>query len=471
MSDPSAQPPDPARRRFFRQFAGDVMSSVGSVIGAAQSLQQTSAEAARELLGAADPEGMVPGGAGAAGASGSAAAAGGYRAPFRWDGDVCRVVDQRRLPDALAELEVRGTADAVTAIADGALVGAPVQAQVGAVTLALVAARAAGSRPYARRATIRGAARALASARPGAAPMRAVTDRMLALLAALGPEATGESVARAFHEEAEAIIAEAWDDHGAMVGHLLEWLPGTADEPLPVLLSGSTGTMAGGQFGTAQSAVQAAHHAGRPVSALVTEARPGLEGARVAAWELQQAGVPYAVVTDAAAPGLLAAGEAALVLATADRVAANGDVIARAGTYPLALAAAAAGVPLVVCAPSSTLDPGLPDGAAATLEEGRPGAVLRAGGIRVAPSGSRVRNPVQDRTPAALVSAIVTAAGVLRAPFEPGLAAARAAADARRASSPGFAALLAQGPGADPAAPPPPEVDLAAGRRPAGPEG
>jgi S-methyl-5-thioribose-1-phosphate isomerase len=452
VSDP-VQPPDPNRRRFFRQFAGEVVTSVGSAIGAAQTLQVVSAEAARDLLGGAGQGGSS--GASASvrvGATGITTAAPGevdgstavWRSPFRWDGDVCRIVDQRRLPDSLVDLELRGAADTVTAINDGALVGAPVQAQVAAVTLALVAARAAGSRGFARRATIRGAANAIRTSRPGSAAVAAALERMVALLEQLGAVADGEHVAGELRAEAERIIAETIEDHGALVGHLLTVLPGAPDEPLRVLVAGSTGAMGGGQFGTALSAIQALHHAGRPVHALVAEGRPGLEGSRVAAWELRQAGVPHAVVTDAAAPGCIAGGEVAAVLVGGDRIAANGDVIAGAGAYPLALACAAAGTPFIVCAATPAIDAAVADGADAAIEEGRPGSVLRVGGERIAPEGTSIRNPLQDLVTADLVTAIVTETGVLRPPYGPAIEGAVAASSARRAGSAGYAALLAQ---------------------------
>lgn len=443
MTDRPVQPPDPARRRFFRQFAGDVVTSVGSVLGAAQVLQQQSAEAARGILGTTEAAaGGAPGADGRPGLVEDATGAG-FRAPFRWDGDVCRVVDQRRLPDVLTDLEVRGAADAVNAINDGALIGAAVQAQVAAVTVALVAGRATQSRPFARRATIRGAANALRITRPGSAALAAALDRQLALVDRLGLDADGDTMAAAIRTEAEAILLEAQAEHGALVEHAVSALPGAPDEPIHLLTIGSSGAMGGGQFGTALSVILTLHHAGRPVHALVAETRPLFEGSRIAAWELRQAGVPYAVVTDAAAPGCIAAGEVGAVLVAADRVAANGDVIAIAGSYPLALAAAAAGVPFLVCAPVTALDPATEDGEAATIEEGRPGSVLRAAGTRIAPEGSQIRNPLQDLTPAALVTAIVTGEGVLRAPYGPAIGAAVVAADARRTSA-GFAALVAQ---------------------------
>jgi eIF-2B alpha/beta/delta-like uncharacterized protein len=200
--------------------------------------------------------------------------------------------------------------------------------------------------------------------------------------------------------------------------------------------------MGGGQAGTALGVIMAAHHAGRPVHALVAETRPAFAGSRIAAWELRQAGVAYAIVTDAAAPGCIAEGEVAAVIVAADRVAANGDVIAPIGTYPLALAASAAGVPVIVCAPTTAIDLATPSGGEATIEEGRANPVLHAGAVRVAPEGSQARNPVQDLTPASLVTALVTEEGVLRAPFGPAIEAAVASASARRAASPGFAELV-----------------------------
>jgi methylthioribose-1-phosphate isomerase len=449
MTDRPVQPPDPGRRRFFRQFAGDVATSAASVLGAAQVLQQQSAEAARELLGgegageppAADPP-AVAGRRVVAGPLVDASTAG-WRAPFRWDGDVCLVVDQRLLPDRLGDLEVRGAADAVTAINEGAIGGGAVQAQLAAVTLALVAGRSMQSRPFARRATIRGAANALRQARAGSAAVGLALDRMLALLDTFDADATGPAVEAALRAEAEAIVAEASADHGLVVGHGLTALPGAPRDPLSVLLHGSSGAMGGGQFGTALSAVITAHHAERPVHAFVAEGRPGLEGARVATWELGQAGVAHTLVTDAGAAGLVADGEVDVVLVTAERVCANGDVVGVTGTLPLALAAHAADVPFLVLVATTAVDPETPDGGAASMEEGRPGPVLTAAGTRVAPEGTAVRNPRLDHTSAALVTAIVTEEGIARAPFTAALAAQVRAADARRAATPGFAALLA----------------------------
>jgi eIF-2B alpha/beta/delta-like uncharacterized protein len=437
-------PSDPDRRRFFRVFATDVASSVGSMIGVAQALQAESASAARDLLGVVNPvvaEQEVPQPRARGPFDASTA---GYRAPFRMDGDAIYLVDQRRLPDVLSEIEIGGAADAINAINDGAVYGAAVHAQLAAGTLALVAARAVGSRAFARRATIRGAASAFRLTRPGSAALAQALDRILALLDELGINAEGTDVTAAIAAEADAIIAEATEDHGRIALLAPTALPGEPGDPLHVLVAGSTGAMGSGQFGTALGAVMALHHAGRPIHALVAETRPAMIGGRIAAWELRQAGVPHAVVTDAAAPGCIASGEVGAVLVTAERVAANGDLVATVGTYPLALAAADAGIPFLVCVATSAIDEAQPDGAGATVEEGRPSQVLSIHGLRIAPEGTQVRNPLSELVPASLVTAFVTDEGVLCAPFEGPIAGALASAAARRSAARGFAALVAQ---------------------------
>jgi methylthioribose-1-phosphate isomerase len=216
-----------------------------------------------------------------------------------------------------------------------------------------------------------------------------------------------------------------------------------AGRAVQILTHCNAGWLACVEWGTATAPVYVAHERGVPVHVWVSETRPRNQGALLTAWELGEAGVPHTLVTDAAAAGCIADGEIAAVLVSAERIAANGDVIGVAGTYPLALAAAAAGVPFLVLAATTAVDLATAAGADAVAEQGRPGPVLRAGGERIAPEGTQVRNPRLDLTPASLVTAIVTEAGVVRAPFGPALAAHVGEADARRAGAPGFAALLA----------------------------
>jgi methylthioribose-1-phosphate isomerase len=159
--------------------------------------------------------------------------------------------------------------------------------------------------------------------------------------------------------------------------------------------------------GTALAVVLALARRGG-VEVVACETRPLLQGARLTVWELARAGIPHALCVDGAGPGLIARGEVDAVVVGADRVAANGDVANKVGTYPLALAARAAGIPFVVAAPRSTLDPDTPTGAQIAIEERDPDEVRRAGGSLVTLPGTPVRNPAFDVTPAELVTALVT---------------------------------------------------------------
>ena len=453
MSEDESAPPaptDPHRRRFFRLFAGDVANSVGSMLGAARTLQAESASAAQELLGVAGPSSLIPMDEPATPPPVTRvqgpylANTAGYRAPFRFEDDAVFAWDQRQLPDILVEIEITGAADAVNAITDGAVLGAAVQAQLAAATLALVAARAWESRPFARRATIRGSASAFRMNRPASAQVGLALDRMLAILDDLGLDTDGKVLADAMRREAEEIIVEATEDHGKIAEHAPDALPGGPEAFLHVLTAGSTGALGSGVFGTALGVITSRYHAGQPIHALVAESRPWLAGARIACWELGQAGVPHALLTDAAAPGCIAAGEVEVVLVSADRIAANGDIAAPVGTYPIALAAQAAGVPFIVCVATTAIDLAVPDADDLTIEDARPTMVIQIKGQRIAPEGVHIRNPVIDVIPASLVTAFVTDEGVLRPPYGPALAEAAERSTARRMAARGMQALVGQ---------------------------
>jgi methylthioribose-1-phosphate isomerase len=235
--------------------------------------------------------------------------------------------------------------------------------------------------------------------------------------------------------EAELIVAEATDDHGRLAQAGLAVLPDVGDRELRLLTHCNTGSLACGQFGTALGIVQAAFFAERPLRVWVDETRPYLQGARLTAWELAQAGVPYTLIPDVAAGSLMAGGLVDAVLVGADRVAANGDTANKVGTYPLSVLAARHGVPFYVCAPLSSVDLETPDGAAIPLEERPAKEVTEIRGQRIAPAGAEVWNPAFDMTPADLITGIVTEEGVLRPPFGPALRAAMDRRDARRAAA------------------------------------
>ena len=175
----------------------------------------------------------------------------------------------------------------------------------------------------------------------------------------------------------------------------------------------NAGALATGGYGTAGGVLRAAWESGRLAEVWVDETRPLLQGARLTAWELRQAGIPHRVVADSAAGSLMARGLVDRVVVGADRVAANGDVANKVGTYPLAVLAQRHDVPFYVAAPLSTIDPATPNGAAIPIEERDPGEVL---------AGGEAFNPAFDVTPAELVTAIVTEAGVLEAPYSESIA-------------------------------------------------
>jgi methylthioribose-1-phosphate isomerase len=237
----------------------------------------------------------------------------------------------------------------------------------------------------------------LRAARPTAVNLAWAVDRVLAA-------ADREAEAVAIEREDEAASA-ALARHGA---DALEQLLGAG--PLRLMTHCNTGALAASGRGTALGVIRELADR-RDVSVLVCEARPLLQGARLTTWELARAGVAHELIVDSAAAGLIARGEADAVITGFDRVAANGDVCNKVGTYGLALASNAAGIPFVAAGPESSIDRDTPDGAAIAVEERGADEVVRDW----SPAGTRVRNPAFDVTPAALVTLLVTERGARHA--------------------------------------------------------
>ncbi len=431
---------DVGRRRFFRQFAGDLFHGAAGVVGAAQTLQRLSAEAAGAIL---DPDSLGLGTPLAA-APDSVGPPTGFRTPFRESDGILHIVDQRKLPDTLVEYDAKSAAEVSYAIREMIIRGAPAIGQVAAIGLALTAAKSRTTRPYARRATLRGAANALINARPTAVNLRWAVDRVMAAYGAVGDlSEDGDAIAAAMRREADTIVFETTEDHGRIAASGMALLSFPDEGPLRVLTHCNTGPLACGQFGTALGVIQAAHHAGRDIHVWVDESRPYLQGARITAWELAQAGVPHTLIPDTAAGHLMARGEVDAVIVGADRIAANGDTANKVGTYTLAVLAARHGIPFYVAAPLSTVDLSTDDGAGIPIEERPAIEVLQVRGVRIAPPDTDVRNPSFDVTPAELITGIVTDEGVLRAPYPDALAGAVARREQRRTTAPGFATAAA----------------------------
>jgi len=321
-------------------------------------------------------------------------------AALRWCGAL-EVLDQRRLPWEQRWVQVGSAEEAVEAIRSLVVRGAPAIGLVAAYALALEAKRNAALEH------LRACAAALAAARPTAVNLPQAVSRLLAVAERCPPEERAVALfaaAQALHrEDAEACEAMA------LLGASL--IPG---ERAAVLTHCNAGALATGGVGTALGVVRALAHQGRLAMLYACEARPVLQGARLTAWEAREDRIPVTLLADAAAGWLLASGRVQAVVVGADRIAADGSVANKVGTYPLAVLAQRHRVPFFVVAPTTTFDPRCPSGEAIPIEVRGEQEVTSCGGGAVAPPGVPAWNPAFDVTPPELVSAIVCQRGVVR---------------------------------------------------------
>jgi methylthioribose-1-phosphate isomerase len=330
---------------------------------------------------------------------------------LRWDGRRLAILDQTRLPGAEVWLALEGAADTAQAIRRLAVRGAPLIGVAAAYGLAMEVARQPGL------GTLEAGWELLRSARPTAVNLAYAVDRVRAAALAAGVGGV-VFMAGAAREEAERIHAEEDAASAAIAAHGADLLAGARR----IATHCNTGALAAGGRGTALAVILELEQRGA-VHVLAGETRPLLQGARLTVWELARAGVSHALVVDGAMAGLIRRGEVDAAIAGADRVAANGDTANKVGTYPLALAAAASGIPFVVAAPTSTIDAQLPDGDSIEIEERDADEVRAFAGAGATLPGTGVRNPAFDVTPAALVTALVTERGVARPPDAASIAA------------------------------------------------
>jgi len=325
--------------------------------------------------------------------------------PIAWTPSrTIRILDQTLLPTEERYLELTSVEAVAEAIRTLRVRGAPLIGIAAAMGVTL-SARSGH--------TVDGvcaAAAILGATRPTAVNLRWALARMERRAAEA--VARGEDLHRALVQEADAI----WEEDRTMCARIgalgAELIGGDAQ----VLTHCNAGALATGGIGTALAPVYTLHQAGHRMAVIVDETRPLLQGSRLTAWELTQAGVPATLIADGMAASRLRRGDVSCVIVGADRIAANGDVANKIGTYGLALAARAHEVPFYVAAPSSTLDPNTPDGARIPIEERGSDEVAAWRGHRAAPDNIPVWNPAFDVTPAALVTAIITDRGV----FPPG---------------------------------------------------
>jgi methylthioribose-1-phosphate isomerase len=303
--------------------------------------------------------------------------------PIRWHGDRLELLDQRRLPDQTVYVTCRTAEEVAQAIRDMVVRGAPA---IGcAAAFGVVLGRGAQS-----------AHEVLAKSRPTAVNLFWALERM--------------KKAKNLRAEAETIFAEDIAANRAMGKHGAELI----GEGARVMTHCNTGALATAGHGTALGVIRSAKD--KKISVIANETRPYLQGARLTAWELVQEGIPCTLITDNMAGHLMSRGEVDVIVVGADRIAANGDVANKIGTYPLAVLAKRHNIPFYVAAPLSTFDPKIPDGSHIPIEE-RPGAeVTGYGETRWAPQGIAVRNPAFDVTPAELITGIICEKGVVLQP-------------------------------------------------------
>ena len=319
---------------------------------------------------------------------------------LRYEDDTLWALDQTQLPFREVELPLRSAEEVADAIVRLSIRGAPLIGLAGAYGVAVELQRNPGSD------ALNHACALIRDARPTAVNLAWAVDRVARAVGRLVPSeqaAAALAEARAIHAEEEAASA-------AIASQGADLLIGTRR----VLTHCNTGALAAPGNGTALAVVSELAERGLLEEVLATETRPLLQGARLTVYELRRLGINHKLIVDSAAAGLLARGAADAVIVGCDRVAANGDVANKVGTYSLALAARAAGIEFVVAGPTSTIDPNCATGADIKIEERDPDEVSRVHGQQVTMEGTRCLNPAFDVTPAALITALVTERGVAR---------------------------------------------------------
>ena len=331
----------------------------------------------------------------------------------RWsaDGAAVDIIDQRRLPSELVRRELRSADYVCDAIATLAVRGAPAIGIAGAMGLVVALEPARTNGRAAMLEAVETVSARIAAVRPTAVNLPWAMARMRRTARATPGDAS--AIQAALRADATRILEE----DRAMCERIGEFALALFPAVPRVFTHCNAGALATGGIGTALAPVYLAARQGRAVHVYAGETRPLLQGSRLTAWELAAAGIPVTVLADSTAASLLRDGAVDLVIVGADRIAANGDVANKIGTYPLALAARQHGIPFYVAAPWSTVDPLAATGANIEIEQRSGDELSAAFGAQTVPAGVRIYNPAFDVTPSDLITAIVTDRGVIRAPY------------------------------------------------------
>jgi methylthioribose-1-phosphate isomerase len=336
--------------------------------------------------------------------------------PIWWEDDSLKLLDQTLLPNEERVLSLTRVEDVADAIKRLAVRGAPAIGVTVAYGLVLGVRGSHSLDDLKRR--FEEACTLLGATRPTAVNLIWALKRQRRVFeSALAQGQSADEIVQALLEEAHRIRDEDIEANRRLGTHGAALLK-DGDR---VLTHCNAGALATAGYGTALGVIRAAWEQGKRLTVWVDETRPLLQGARLTAWELQKEGIPYEIIVDGAAGALMAQGLVDAVITGADRVAANGDMANKIGTYALAVLAHHHGIPFYVALPTSTIDPGIPGGSAIPIEERDPSEVTSCYSVSIAPEGAQAKNMAFDVTPHELAMALITEAGVLRAPYEPAI--------------------------------------------------
>jgi methylthioribose-1-phosphate isomerase len=338
---------------------------------------------------------------------------------IEWNADGVVMIDQRKLPASEKYVTCKTANDVAKAITTMVIRGAPAIGVAAAMGIALGMRRSSATGTKAFTTEFQRTCDLLAGTRPTAVNLFWAIERMKRTFAeaAQGGASVAdlkerlEADARAIHDE-DVRSCRTMGAHGATL----------VPESARILTHCNAGALATAGYGTALGVIRAAVEAGKHVTVLADETRPFLQGARLTAWELVKDGIDTTVITDNMAASMMRLGDIDLVVVGADRIAANGDVANKIGTYGVAVLAREHGLPFYVAAPLSTIDLDTPDGSRIPIEERNQREVTHVGASRLTPEGARIRNPAFDVTPAKFVTAIITERGIARPPYAESLA-------------------------------------------------
>ncbi|MCA1728530.1 MAG: S-methyl-5-thioribose-1-phosphate isomerase [Actinobacteria bacterium] len=331
-----------------------------------------------------------------------------------WESGAVCLIDQTKLPREQETVRCTTVAEVAAAIRGMVVRGAPAIGVTAAYGMALAALDSSPTEHAGLLDELAAAKATLDAARPTAVNLSWATERMLRIARDFRsdepvPEVAGKLLdeARAIHDEDDR-MCRAIGDHGAAL----------LGDGSRVLTHCNAGGLATTGYGTALAPIRTAHTQGKELHVLVDETRPFLQGSRLTAWELQQAGVQQTLITDNMAGYFMRRGEVDCIIVGADRVVANGDIANKIGTYSLAVLAKAHGIPFYVAAPTSTIDMSLESGDEIVIEQRDPGEVTQLAGRYLAPEGVKAAHPAFDVTPHDFITAIITERGIVEQPFE-----------------------------------------------------